>query len=249
VTSEDVPVAILCGGRGIRLGSLTDDRPKPLVPVLGRPFLGHQIALLARQRFRRFVFLSGYCGDQVESWVRRFASSEGLDLVFSREEEPLGTGGALWSARAHLDGPFLLLNGDSYLDLDYRALLEALRGSPPGVVGAVAAFRNDAPAAEVEPNNLAVAPDGSVTLYQKRGPDGTLTHVDAGAAAYRPGIFDFFRGDDRRPLSLEETVWPRAIAVGGLRAFPAPERPWDIGTPARLAAFEGRLSEEASRAG
>ena len=85
-----------------------------------------------------------------------------------------------------------------------------------------------------------------MTLYQKRGASPALTHVDAGAGAYRPGFFNFFRPSDRAPVSLEEAIWPRAIAEGGIRAFPAAERPWDIGTPERLAAFERHLSEKAA---
>ena len=245
MTPEGVPVAILCGGRGTRLGPLTDASPKPLVPVLGRPFLGYQTELLERQHFRRFVYLTGYHGDQVESWLRH-SFGDRLDMAFSREAEPLGTGGALWNARRHFEEPFLLLNGDSYLDLDYRALLGALLRAPAAVVAVVAAWRNPDTTATVEANNLAIGEDGTVTLYQKRGASPGLTHVDAGAGAYRPEIFGFFRPDDRVPVSLEETIWPRAIAAGGIRAFPAPERPWDIGTPERLAAFERRLSEKAA---
>jgi NDP-sugar pyrophosphorylase family protein len=242
---ERVPVAILCGGRGTRLGPLTDASPKPLVPVLGRPFLGYQTDLLGRQLFRRFVYLTGYHGDQVESWLRH-SFGDKLDMVFSREMEPLGTGGALWNARRHFEEPFLLLNGDSYLDLDYGALLEALLAAPSGVVAMVATWRNPDPTGAIEANNLALSENGAVTLYQKRGASPRLTHVDAGAGAYRPGVFGFFRPDDRPPVSLEETIWPRAIAAGGIRAFPAAERPWDIGTPERLAAFERRLSEKAA---
>lgn len=245
MTSEGVPVAVLCGGRGSRLGRLTDASPKPLVPVLGRPFLGYQTDLLERQRFRRFVYLTGYHGDQVESWLRH-SFGDRLDMVFSREAEPLGTGGALWNARRHLEEPFLLLNGDSYLDLDYRSLLGALLAAPPEVVAVVAAWSNPGSTGAVEANNLALGEDGTVTLYQKRGASRRLTHVDAGAGAYRPGLFRYFLPDERRPVSLEETIWPRAIAEGALRAFPAPERPWDIGTPERLAAFEGRLSGKAA---
>jgi NDP-sugar pyrophosphorylase family protein len=245
MTPERVPVVILCGGRGTRLGPLTDASPKPLAPVLGRPFLGYQTDLLERQFFRRFVYLTGYHGDQVESWLRG-AFGDRLDMVFSREMEPLGTGGALWKARRYLEEPFLLLNGDSYLDLDYQALLGSLLAAPSGVAAVVAAWRNPDPTGAVEANNLALGGDGIVTLYQKRGANPALTHVDAGAGAYRPGFFSFFRPTDRAPVSLEETIWPRAIAGGGIHAFPAPERPWDIGTPDRLAAFERRLSEKAA---
>lgn len=245
MTPEGTPVAILCGGRGTRLGPLTDASPKPLAPVLGRPFLGYQTDLLERQLFRRFVYLTGYHGDQVESWLRH-AFGDKLDMDFSREVEPLGTGGALWNARRYLEAPFLLLNGDSYLDLDYQAMLGALLAAPSGVVAVVAAWRNPDPTGAVEANNLALGEEGTVTLYQKRGASPALTHVDAGAGAYRPGFFNFFRPSDRAPVSLEEAIWPRAIAEGGIRAFPAAERPWDIGTPERLAAFERHLSEKAA---
>ncbi|MCM3875706.1 MAG: hypothetical protein NEA02_04735, partial [Thermoanaerobaculia bacterium] len=184
-------------------------------------------------------------GDQIESWLRH-AFGDNLEMTFSRETEPLGTGGALWNARRHLGNPFLLLNGDSYLDIDYRSLLGSLLAAPPEVVALVAAWRNPDPTGAVEANNLALGEDGTVTLYQKRGANPRLTHVDAGVGAYRPGFFAFFRPDDRAPVSLEETIWPRAIATGGVRAFLAPERPWDIGTPERLAAFERRLSEKAA---
>lgn len=245
MTPESVPVAILCGGRGTRLGALADASPKPLAPVLGRPFLGYQTDLLERQGFRRFTYLTGYRGDQVESWLRHSFGGR-LDIAFSREAEPLGTGGALWNARRHLAQPFLLLNGDSYLDLDYRSLLDALLDAPSSVVAVVAAWRNSEPTGAVEANNLALAEDGTVTLYQKRGASPALTHVDAGAGAYRPLLFGFSRPDDPLPVSLEETIWPRAIAAGGIRGFPAPERPWDIGTPERLAAFERHLFTKAA---
>jgi len=235
----DVPVAILCGGFGTRLGSLAEAVPKPLVPILGRPFLEHQVDLLAGQGFRRFVLLTGHRGDLVEAHFRSYGGG-GLTFLFSREERPEGTGGALVRARHLLGDAFIVLNGDSYLAVDYRALLARLLASPPGVAGVLAAFRNAEPTADVEANNLAVSGE-TVRDYRKRGNDPLLTRVDAGAGAYRASLFGYFAADDPRPLSLEEVVWPRVIREGSLLAFAVPERPWDIGTPARLDAFSAHL--------
>src|SRR5439155_663540 len=136
-------------------------------------------------------------------------------VQFSREQTPLGTAGALVQARDLLPGVFLLLNGDSYLAIDYQRLCAQLQATD--AIGVVSAYRNPAPSAALESNNLALE-GATVALYQKRGADPRLTHMDAGAGVYRRSLLDFVRPDDRHPISLEETVWPRVIARHGLRA-------------------------------
>jgi len=236
--SELPLVVVLCGGRGTRLGALTAELPKPLMPVLGQPFLERQVALLERQGFERFLFLTGYRGEQIEDYFLR-QESRRQRVRFSHEETPLGTAGALVQARSFLPDVFLLLNGDSYLAIDYRRLHERLLEAD--AVGVAAAYRNPTPSDAIESNNLALR-DGAVTLYRKRGADPRLTHMDAGAGVYRRSLLDFVLPDDRPPISLEETVWPRIIARHGLLAHVVGEPPFDIGTPARLAAFVEHLA-------
>lgn len=250
----DVSVAILCGGLGTRLGALAAEVPKPLVPVLGRPFLEYQVDLLARFGFRRFVFLTGHRGDLVAarlSGYRPAGGAEAIEAAFSREATPLGTGGALVAARERLSDPFFLVNGDSYLDVDYAAMLRAfeVRGAvgSKSQVGLVAAWRNPEPSAGVEANNLALGDDDVVLLYEKRGADPRLLFVDAGAGLYRRSVLDFAAGLTP-PFSLEEDVWPRAIAHGALGAFRVVEAPRDIGTPERLAAFSAWVESRAGAA-
>jgi len=236
--SDPPLVVILCGGRGTRLGALTDELPKPLVPVRGRPFLDHQVALLERQGFARFLFLTGYRGEQIEQYFLA-QDARRTRVQFSREQTPLGTAGALVQARDLLPDVFLLLNGDSYLAIDYRRLCAELQATD--AVGVVSAYRNPTPTAAIESNNLALQ-GTAVALYQKRGADPRLTHMDAGAGVYRTSLLDFVLPDDRHPISLEETVWPRVIARRGLLAHLVDEPPFDIGTPARLKAFAERLA-------
>lgn len=113
-------VVILAGGLGTRLGSFTRKVPKPMVPVAGVPYLEHQLRLLARQSFRDVLLLTGHLGEQIESYFGN-GGRLGLRIRYSREAQPLGTGGALRDARRHLAETFLLLYGDSLLPIEYAA--------------------------------------------------------------------------------------------------------------------------------
>ena len=112
-----MPVAIICGGLGTRLGELTRDRPKSLVEVNGRPFIIHQLYLLWDSGYRNIVVLRGHLGKMIRSTVG--------DCVRYSTDHGLGTGGAVKNA-LHLLGPeFMTLYGDSYLDCPYAAIEEA----------------------------------------------------------------------------------------------------------------------------
>ena len=121
----DVPVAILAGGLATRLGPLTETIPKALVEVAGRPFIDHQLALLRRHGMRRVVLCLGHCGEQIEAHVGDGARSRPRDRAIPTTATALlGTGGALRRAAAAARATlFWVLYGDSYLDIDYAAVL------------------------------------------------------------------------------------------------------------------------------
>ncbi len=121
----DVTAIVLAGGLGTRLQSVTGDLPKPMVPVGGRPFLEHLLEFLARAGVVRVVLALGYRADVVERHFRD-GSAIGLDVTYQVERQPLGTGGAIGQAAAAERGrPLLVLNGDSFLAVDLRAMLGA----------------------------------------------------------------------------------------------------------------------------
>jgi D-glycero-alpha-D-manno-heptose 1-phosphate guanylyltransferase len=119
---------ILAGGFGTRLRSVVSDVPKPLAPVGGRPFLSWVLDALATQGTRRAILATGFMGDCVadvcgDSW-------HGMQLVYSRESEPLGTGGAIALAFSLVRGDnCLVLNGDTWLTLDWRDFDQAWQTS------------------------------------------------------------------------------------------------------------------------
>ena len=122
-----VPTAfVLAGGLGTRLRGVVAAVPKVLAPVGGRPFLAHLLERLARGGVRHVVLCTGYRAAQVESAIG--AEFAGMEISYSVEPEPLGTAGALRLAAAHARTETLLvLNGDSFLALDYAAFLDAHR--------------------------------------------------------------------------------------------------------------------------
>jgi histidinol-phosphate phosphatase family protein len=118
----DLTVAVLAGGLGTRLRTVIADRPKVLAEIHGRPFLAYLLDQLSLAGCRRVVLCTGYLGDQI---VHRFGNRHRrLQICYSQEQEPLGTGGALRLALESLDSdPVFILNGDSYCDIDFKAFL------------------------------------------------------------------------------------------------------------------------------
>lgn len=115
---------VLAGGLGTRLRSVVTDLPKPMAPVAGRPFLAWILDRLAQAGFERAVLAVGYRHEAIEQHFGH--AYRGIALHYSVEGRPLGTGGALRLAADHVSHwPVFVLNGDTFLDLDYRAMLDA----------------------------------------------------------------------------------------------------------------------------
>src|SRR5271165_3697613 len=116
-------VVILCGGAGSRLKSITGDTPKPMAAVAGRPFLELLFQQLRRFDFRRVILASGYQNAAIREYFGE--EDRGLQLIHSCEPSPLGTGGALKYAENQVQSRVVLVvNGDSYTDVDLRDFME-----------------------------------------------------------------------------------------------------------------------------
>jgi D-glycero-alpha-D-manno-heptose 1-phosphate guanylyltransferase len=116
---------ILAGGKGTRLRAAVPDLPKPLAPVGGRPFLEYLMDYWASQGVDRFVLSVGFKGAMIVDRIGpRFGDAE---VAYAVEDEPLGTGGAVFLARRQLtpNEPFLVINGDTFFDLPLANLRRA----------------------------------------------------------------------------------------------------------------------------
>jgi NDP-sugar pyrophosphorylase family protein len=220
------PVLILAGGLGTRLGTLTDELPKPVIPVAGRPFLEHPLALLREHGAVRIVIAVGYRGDVVERTIGSGARL-GLEIAYVHDGPELrGTAGAIRGALPLLGGSFLVLYGDTYLRVDYRRFATAHRER--GLCASMSVLHNDG---RYSPSN-AVVRDGLVTAYDKRTPPAGAEWIDYGLLAFEAEAFA-----DDGPEDLSDVTADLARRRR-LAAFEVTDRFYEIGTPAALAETE-----------
>lgn len=119
---------VLAGGFGTRLSSVSGETPKPMMPVGGIPFIYHVLRRLEACGAKLIVLALHYKADQM---IEKIQSDNpvGCDIKFSVEQTPLGTGGAIKQAATMLtDESFLVVNGDTYLDIDFYDLVQASAG-------------------------------------------------------------------------------------------------------------------------
>ncbi len=122
--AAEIPVAILCGGRGTRLQEQTHAIPKALVEIGGKPIVWHVIRIYAAQGFRRFVLLTGYLGDQIQDFVSGAEWDDGVQVECHDTGQDTPTGGRVARAAEALDnGTFCLTYADGVADIDLDALL------------------------------------------------------------------------------------------------------------------------------
>jgi NDP-sugar pyrophosphorylase family protein len=230
-------VVILAGGLGTRLWPVTRRVPKPLVPVAGVPYLDHQIRLLERQSLTDIILLTGYLGEQLEE---RFGDGTryGVRIRYSREKQPLGTGGALREARDLLAESFLVIYGDSYLPIDYASVGRLLATTAASAVMAV--YRDVRGETSVR-CNVTMDGDGTILRYDKRAAgDVELEYVEAGVLALRRSVLELIPATGA--ASLEEQVFPTLINRRRLLGFATQQRFYDMGTPDRLRVIEEYLA-------
>jgi NDP-sugar pyrophosphorylase family protein len=219
-----LPLAvILAGGLGTRLGALAQGLPKPMVPVAGVPFLDHVLRQLAGQGFKRVLLLVGYKASLIQD---RYGdgTSFGLQIAYSTEPEPLGTGGAFWLAKPLIDHRFLLLYGDLYRPVDYARIA----GRHPEA-SCLAVYPHVQGLTTIACANVGLDGDGrKVTVYAKDRPELGLTHVDAGFGLFDPDVLDFLPAG---PSSFEACIYPRLASLGRLEAELVDRSFFDIGNP------------------
>ncbi len=216
---------ILVGGLGSRLGDLTRDMPKPMLQVAGRPFLEHLLAKAARHGFTDVLLLAGHGAAVIDHHLAESQIGErlGLRIDVSVEPAPLGTGGALVHARDRLDPAFLLMNGDTWFDFDWRDLAD-WNAYPAGM-----ALRSVAPADRYE---TVVLEADRVVRMTPRDPALRQGLINGGVMRLERALIP----DASGALSLERDLMTALCASGqvGGRVFAGDFI--DIGLPESLVA-------------
>jgi len=229
-----LPVAVLAGGLGIRLRTVTgDDLPKALLPVAGRPFIDHKLLELRDEGAHSVLLLVGHGGGAIREHVDDGARF-GLDVTYL-DDGPvlLGTGGALARATPLLGDEFWVTYGDTLLEVDTAAAEASLERDDAVCLMTVLHNRD-----RWEPSNARV--DGArVAAYGKNPRPPGAEHIDYGMLLFRSAAFAGFARDEPLDLAL---VLQGLVATSRLAAFTVTTRFHDIGTPDALRDTEAWLS-------
>jgi len=221
-----VKAVILVGGEGTRLRPLTLTTPKPVVPVVDRPFLRHQLDLLARVGVREVVFSVAYQPDKIQA-VFGDGSAFGARIHYAVETTPLGTGGAVKNAEPHLDGTTIVFNGDVLTDVDLGAVLEGHRRAGASATLVLTPVQNPSAYGLVETD-----PRGRVTRFvEKPRPDQITTDtINAGIYVLNTSTLSLMPAGV--PHSIERAFFPALLARGDYVGAFVHRGYWiDIGTP------------------
>ena len=212
---------VLAGGFGTRLAHVVPDVCKPMAPVAGEPFLRRVLDQLDAAGFARVVIADGYRREQIESYF--MGTYRGLEVDYSPEDSPLLTGGAVRRALRMCTRPeVFVLNGDTWLDVDFDEM-EASLAAHPGARCCIAAKRMER---FDRYGTLDVAPDGRVRAFREKAPcDEGL--INGGTYLIRRGALE--AGPD--VFSLENDWFARVVAEGALVACGTEGGFIDIGVP------------------
>jgi NDP-sugar pyrophosphorylase family protein len=220
---------VLAGGFGTRLRPLTETLPKALVPVAGRPFIEYQIEQFRRHGVTDLIICVGHLGHLIEEHLgdgRRFDVS----IRYGYERDGLlGTAGAVKNVEPLLEDAFFVQYGDSYLLVDYQAVMtHFLRHDAPGLM---VVYRNDD---RWDRSNVVVA-DGRVRVYDKTRKLPGMAYIDFGVSVFRR---DAVAGIPPGVAADLSTVYQSLIAQGRLLAYETSHRFYEVGSPQGLREFE-----------
>lgn len=199
----------MAGGEGTRLRPLTSNVPKPLLPVVGEPIMGHLLRLLAAHGVDEAVVTVQYLASAIRSYFGD-GSDYGVRLSYSRERTPLGTAGSVKNAEARLHGePFLVVSGDSLTDVDLSELIAFHQRT--GAMVSVALVRKPN---VIEFGNVIMGADGRIERFVEKPSWGQVVSdlVNTGIYVMDPRVLELVPGGE--PADWSADVFPQLMAAG-----------------------------------
>ncbi|MGH7450613.1 MAG: nucleotidyltransferase family protein [bacterium] len=231
---------ILAGGLGTRLQSVVNDKPKPMAAVSDKPFIEYQIEFLKRYGVGHLILCVGYLYEQIQDY---FGNGEkwGIRIDYSIEKELLGTAGALKQAQPFIDGTFLVLNGDTYFDVNLQELIkfhQRQNAEHEGIGTLALTERQDAK------NFGSVTTDAQhrILRFEEKSERAEASKlINAGIYVLEPEILQHI--SPAQKVSLEKETFP-ALLNQGHRLFGYETKGYfvDIGTPAGYQGFQQYIS-------
>lgn len=229
----DIPISeismkalVLAAGEGKRMGPLTENRPKPMLPVAGKPFLEHTLLALKNAGITQVIILTGYHGVAIKEHFGD-GSDRGLNIEYLVQSKRLGTAHAVSMARDHIKEPFICLNGDVIVTEDLIiSLLKRYEETEKDILTLI----------EVDDASrfgLVEVKDGVVQRIIEKSGDSSRGLINGGIYLFRPEIFDAIEKTPLSPRGEYEITHSIELIMEGSDVISfVPDEPWlDIGSP------------------
>jgi NDP-sugar pyrophosphorylase family protein len=220
---KNTSALLLVGGMGTRLRSVVSSAPKPMATLGGKSFLELLVKQLSQQGVSKLVMCTGYLADQIQEHFGD-GSSWGVSIEYSKELQPLGTGGAVKLAESQLHDadPFLVMNGDSFMEVDFDRLFQTHLEKKAIITMAVRRVENASRYGAVE-----LAAEGRITRFAEKSATEMPGIVNAGVYVFSRKVLKHIPAG---PCSLERDIFPKLLSKG---MYAVDQRGIfiDIGTP------------------
>ena len=228
--THNIDALILCGGLGTRLRPILGDYPKSMADVRGLPLLHILITQTQKWGFKKFILCIGYQGHIIRQYFKENNAFAGLKILFSEEEKPLGTGGAVKNAEEKIESDlFLVMNGDTLSELNMKNFLDFHNKSDSDLTIALTTKEDKSDYGNVQLNN-----SKRILNFQEKKHHGS-GHISMGIYLFNRLILDFI--PKGRPYSLEHDLFPSIL---DMRCFGyiSDATFMDIGTPKRYSRLQ-----------
>jgi len=217
-------VVILAGGLGKRLHSVTGGAQKVLAKIGDQPFLEILIDYIASQGGVRFILCVGHGSDEVETYFRK--KYQDREIIFSKEESPLGTGGAIKQGSRHVKTDhFLAMNGDCFCVIDYNALIAAHRRHKANATIAITELPDVR-----DYGSITVNEKGQIIAFKEKSTLGQAGLINTGTYCLDRDVFNLVPTPQK--FSIENDFFPHLVGKG-FYGFEVKNKFIDIGTPER----------------
>ncbi len=204
---QNIDVFILCGGEGKRLRQISGDMPKPMVCIGKAPFLDILIGYLRKSGFKRFILGIGYHANFIKKYYKAKEIS-GVEIVFSQENQPLGTGGAVKKAKRFIKSEtFLVLNGDSFSEFNAGDFIKFFnQKEAQGLILLRKVKKNQ------DFGGITINRNSEIICFSEKSTELSNNFINGGVYLFRKNIFS--KMPKKANFSLEYDFFPQMVGKG-----------------------------------
>ena len=214
-------VVILAGGLATRLRPITNDTPKSMIDICGKPFIDWQLRLLSQAGIDKVVLCTSFKSEMIEEFVGD-GSKYGIEVKYSKDgHTQLGTGGAIKKASQIIGDEFMVLYGDSYLPINYAEVESAFYAIKKPALMTI--YQNNG---AFDNSNVTIE-SGLIKRYSKNKNYEKFTHIDFGLSIFSKNIFESYNLEETFDLSDIFTKLANLGILGGLELY---ERFYEVGS-------------------